>query len=447
MGMAEKVFIGVDVGGTKISAGLVTQSGRIRARKKCATPRAGQKETLRAIAGVIEETLAKGKGAKPDGIGIGVPGIVDVEKGKVLITPNADLSETDIVRELEKTFKVKVVLGNDVNLGVLGEKWLGIARETEDVVGFFPGTGVGGGVIIEGKLLTGAHGAGAELGHIVMSLDGPQCSCGNRGCLEAFVGRWAIERDLREAVQKGERTVLTELTGGKLDSIKSRLLRDALRRKDPLVTRVMKRASEILGLACVSVRHAFDPELIVFGGGVIEACGDFILPIVRKVCQADPFFAKIGKCEVVRSVLGDDATMLGAVATVQSKLGIQLGKGSIYPVIELAKSGKMLVDGEVCQQSVHIRADGRVKKWKKLADESAERVRKLGPEELERLCKKRPEVLILGSAEKRGLQVSKEGEEFLEGEGIELKVLDTQQAVQFYNETPRRKAAAILVNP
>ncbi|MDE2140945.1 MAG: ROK family protein [Elusimicrobia bacterium] len=315
--MAKGYYLGVDVGGTKIAAGLVHPGGKIVAWEKTSTPRRGgaaevARVILRAARDVLRDAGVKPKRLK--GIGVGVPGIVDADGEKVLVAPNIALAGYPLAAELRRRFDTKVALGNDVNLGVLGERWLGAGEGLDDVVGIFPGTGVGGGVVCGGKLLTGAHGAAAELGHVVLDPKGPLCGCGARGCLEAYSSRTAVERDIRAGVKAGARTDILLLNGGKLDVIKSKVLARALKRRDPLVTSVLRAASERLGDACVSLRHCFDPELFLFGGGLVEACGEFMLPIVRRRLAQDALFRTVGACKVARSRLGDDAVVLGAVA-------------------------------------------------------------------------------------------------------------------------------------
>jgi len=323
--MPKKIFIGVDVGGTKIAGGLVTVSGKVIAREKQSTPpQAKPKKIYNVLADIIDDLLQKNK-TKLDniyGIGVGIPGLVD-PNNRILITPNINLSHYPLALKLKKKFKVKVFLGNDVNLGLLAEYWLGVAKNFHYIVGLFPGTGIGGGVILHGELFTGPHGAAAELGHMIMDREGPPCSCGNRGCLEALASRWAIERDIRQAIKNGQKSIITKLTNGHLNVIKSKVLKQALKHKDPLVTRIMQNAASVLGEACLSLRHIFNPELIVLGGGVMEACGNFILPIVRKTMEGDPFFAKFDNCRVVQSLLKDDAVILGAVALVKNNLRSQ----------------------------------------------------------------------------------------------------------------------------
>lgn len=315
--MAKKFFVGVDVGGTKIAAGLVTPGGEIIGWEKASTPRArGAGEVMAVIVRAIRDVISDAglKARRLRAIGIGVPGLVDAATGKILAAPNIPLAGHPIAAELERRFGVPAAIGNDVNLGVLGESWRGSGRGVENFVGIFPGTGVGGGVISGGRLLLGAHGAAAELGHIVLDPKGPRCGCGARGCLEAYASRTAMERDIRAGVRAGEKTDIAALNGGRLDVIKSKVLARALRHRDPLVTSVLRAAAERLGDGCVSLRHCFDPELFILGGGVIEACGDFILPIVKRRLAADALFRKVGVCRVTRSRLGDDAVVLGAVA-------------------------------------------------------------------------------------------------------------------------------------
>lgn len=314
--MPKGLYVGVDVGGTKIAAALTDAKGRILLRDKTATPRdAGAKAVLKTVSGLVKGLLGEGGLRLKDlaGVGVGLPGIVDGE-GRVLAAPNVALKGVRVGRELGKALGARVVIGNDVNLGVLGEQWLGAARGRRNVVGLFPGTGLGGGVLVEGELLLGTHGAAAELGHIVVDPEGPVCGCGVQGCLEALASRTAIEKDIRKALRRGERSLIREWLGKDPKVIKSKVLAKALKRKDKVVTRSFRRAAKALGLACVSLRHVFDPELFVFGGGLIEACGEHLLPEVRRALDRDPLFKKVSSCEALASELGDDAVLLGAVA-------------------------------------------------------------------------------------------------------------------------------------
>ena len=155
---------------------------------------------------------------------------------------------------------------------------------------------------------------------MIVHSEGPKCSCGNRGCLEAYAGRWAIERDIKSGIKAGRKSIIKDLVEGKIVSIKSKILAKALERNDPLVKKVLTEVCEMLGVACISLRHIFDPEIIIMGGGVIEACGNFMLPLIIKTAHMDVFFRGLKKCKIVASELGDDAIMLGAVALVAGRI-------------------------------------------------------------------------------------------------------------------------------
>jgi glucokinase len=322
--MNSKYCAGIDVGGTKIAAVLATVQGKIINRVKSPTPKDASPERItRIISDLLEEMLYASDLNKKNlsGIGIGIPGVVDTWGGKIIRTPNMKLSGFNLRKIIERKLKIKCALGNDANLGMLGEKWLGAARKVRNAVGLFIGTGIGAGVIINDQLITGSHGAAAELGHLIIQDDGPRCSCGNIGCLEALAGRWAIERDLRQAMKKGKKTIITKLLDKKNDTIKSKILRKALKYRDDLTMDILTKAAEQIGIACISIRHIFDPQMIVLGGGVMEACGDFILPIAKEKVQKDRFFSNLGKCEITESLLGDDAIVIGAVA-LAGKFGL-----------------------------------------------------------------------------------------------------------------------------
>jgi glucokinase len=313
--MQKKYFIGIDVGGTKISAALVTNTGEILSRSKHPTPHdAPGKEILKVIVRTVHDVYYDHSSKKLAGIGIGIPGIADPKTHAVIVTPNIKLAGFPLKSALAKKFRTKVFIDNDVNCGLLGEQWLGAAQKAKHVIGLFPGTGVGGAILIDGRLVTGAQGAAAEIGHMTIDLNGPMCSCGNQGCLEALASRWAIQRDIQAAIKSGKKSLITELTKNYLSVIKSKALKEALRMKDPVVTEVMTRVANILGRGCLSINHIFNPEMIVLGGGVIEACGEFLIPRIKQVVASDPFFKKFKSCQIVEAKLKDDAVILGAVA-------------------------------------------------------------------------------------------------------------------------------------
>jgi len=316
----KKIFIGIDVGGTKLLAALIRENGKVLFRKKISTPPSAlahiiAKKLISLIADVKEE--GRHHSGRLSGIGIGIPGIVSPDGKEILRTPNIQLSNYPLYKKIKEKFKVRLAIGNDVNCGLLGEYWLGAARGAKNIIGIFPGTGVGGAIILNGKLFTGSQGAAGEFGHMIMDYNSKLKHAGVIGSLEALTSRRAIEREIRNAFKKNEKTIITKYLEGDLKIIKSKILAKALKKRDRVVARIIKDVGLILGQACISLRHIFNPDMIVFGGGLIEACGGYILPYVRIISQRDPFFKGIDHCEIVPSELGDDAVILGTVKLVK----------------------------------------------------------------------------------------------------------------------------------
>ena len=439
--MFKKYFIGIDIGGTKIYGGLVSPSGKIARTVKVSTPsnaRAGA--ILAALYQVIKDLRKEGNVPLKSiiGLGVAVPGVVD-GNGRVVVTPNISLSGVDLKNILIKRYKTVVAVGNDVNFGLMGERWLGAAHKANNVVGIFPGTGVGGGVIAGGRMIDGAQGAAAELGHMIVDPNGPRCTCGNTGCLEALAGRWAIERDIRAAVKKGEKSLIVDIAGKELRQIKSGALKRALQAKDPLVTRVIRKSAEALGSACVSLNHIFNPEAFIFGGGVVESCGEHILPVIEKVLKQDPFFARLNSPRVLQAKLGDDAGMLGGVAAVRQECDPKdLKDSSYYPKIALTASQKVRVKGKLMPGAFFIRADGKVKEPGDITPSY------LTESDLEVICRKGPEIFIIACAAGKKTSLAVKAAKFLKKKKIIPRALPLGEAVKLYSSSDDRRA--ILFN-
>jgi len=449
-----RLYLSVDVGGTKIQASLVEETGAILTRERDSTPRGGGPEqAVAAIERIVEKLLASKGLAASDvtAMGLAIPGVVDPDEGRIVFTANMALTGVEIVAHLEGRFSVPVVLGNDCNLGALGETWLGSARRARSTVAILVGTGIGGGFVRKGKLWRGARDSALEIGHTIIQLDGPECGCSNHGCLEALASRTAIENQLRAAVAEGRKTVLTELLQGDLSVIRSRALRQALDAEDALVTEIMRRAAETLGYACINVRHLIDPEVIVLGGGVVEACSDFILPIVENIVGSDGLPGARDGGRVLLSALGDDAVVLGAVALARRVVGRSPFKKRFaltpsYPSIVRARFGEVIVGDKAYNRDVYITADGTVKKRKKeLAREEYHTAHTLGPSELEKVCRGGPEIVFVGTGESGSLKVSEEALRYLSQRSIECKAVPTPQLAEVYNKSAKRKAAVIHV--
>jgi len=350
-------FISVDVGGTKVLATAVTEDGKFLGRHKEKTDRRSSKRLVEQINNCITSAITAAKLTDADiaGVALGVPGVVETATGYVVFTPNAPLSETPLGALMGERFRVPVIVGNDADFGVVGEHWLGAGRGSHSSFGIFVGTGIGGGLVLDNKLIQGHRGLGGEIGHLMIPLGADEISgmlTRKHSFLEDMCSRTAIENQLRHAILKeGKTSVLPSIVGDrKLERIRSKALREALKRKDKLVTDVMRRSSYLLGLATASVLHVVDPEVIIFGGGVIEACGDFMLPLIEKTAHKVAMPGTGKPLQIVRSQLGDDAIVLGGVAMLRQQFAPETSgampavatKASVSPNRPLAQVDKPL---------------------------------------------------------------------------------------------------------
>lgn len=319
-------YLVVDVGGTKILAAAIAENGEILARHKLRTERKSKKALLEQLDLALDAVLQQAQLQKSDvsGLALGVPGVVDSATGHVVLTPNAPLTDTPLGALMGGKWDVPVIVGNDVNLGTAGEFWCGAARGASSAFGIFVGTGNGGGLFIDGKLIEGFRGLGGEIGHLMIPLGADEIAgmlTKKHLFLEDLCSRTAIENQLRHAILVEKRkSVLTEIVGDKkLERIRSGALRDALKKGDPLVTDVMRRSSYLLGLAAASVLHVVDPEVIIFGGGVIEACGKWMLPWIEKTAHKVAMPGTGKPLKLIQSQLGDDAILLGGWSLIRAR--------------------------------------------------------------------------------------------------------------------------------
>ena len=314
------------LGGTKVLAGVVAPDGKILSTVKRATkPEGGPEAVVARIVKSVQEAIKEAKLETRDilALGSGAPGPLDPDNGVVLHTPNMPgWDNVPLAKMLGDAVGVPAFIANDVDLGTLGEFALGAGQGCRHVVGIFVGTGIGGGLILDGELWQGWRRAAAEIGHMIVLADGPYCGCGNRGCLEALASRTAIERDIWAGIKAGRESLIPELL--KNDD-KARLtsgaLAEALKRGDTLVADVLGRAQFYLGLGIASVVNFVDPELVILGGGVIEAFGDEFLEPIRRVAYQN-FINKRGarSVRIVAAGLGDNAALLGAAVYARRRL-------------------------------------------------------------------------------------------------------------------------------
>jgi glucokinase len=438
-------WAGIDVGGTNIAALVASPAGVVRARKKDSTPRKGGPEAVVArIVEVLNGALDKAGLTAPDvaGIGLAVPASVERQTGAIFFAPNTPLEGLEILPAMQEHFRVPVAVGNDVDMGLLGEHWLGAARDCRSAIGLFIGTGIGGGIILDDQLIWGRRGTTAELGHMIMDPAGPKCGCGQKGCFEALASRTAMERDIRARIRGGDKSILTDLMDKKSDRIRSKMLRKALSEHDPVVTEVIRDACDAIALACLSLRHALDPEVLVLGGGVLEACETFMMPRIEKRMARDTLGDPETRAAALVSALGDDAVALGAVALAQQAAGRDpyARRPSVreYPTVRL-DGREVHIGRQSHDQDVYIRVDGKVKARKKRkSGKSASKV--IDVSLARKICKAGPSVWIVGSDASRPVRLGNGVETWLAHHRIDLRAMDLAEAIETYNSLRQRKA-------
>ncbi|MGH9328478.1 MAG: ROK family protein [Terriglobia bacterium] len=327
MAQKSQVTVGIDLGGTSIKAIVTDRKNRILATEKKDTASGSNvKVLIQEIVRMVEK-ITKAAGVKVkalSAVGVGAPGVIDVRRGIVGDAPNLGWKNVPLASKLEKYLGVPVVLDNDVNVGVIGEHALGAGERANSLVGIFVGTGIGGGIIFNGTIYQGSNGGAGEVGHTVLLVDGPVCSCGHRGCAEALASRTAMERDVRDAIERGRKSAIPRILKerGK-DRMTSSIIQAALAEKDAVMAEVLGRAEYYLGILVANSVNTLDPERVVIGGGIAERLGkDFTIPIRRAACEyfLHPRAAK--RTEIVPGALGDNAGALGAVVLARQRLGL-----------------------------------------------------------------------------------------------------------------------------
>lgn len=312
-----KHVIGFDLGGTKMLACLLDEKLTILERSKTKVGDTSKSEAVFGrVVDCIQSLLKSSKVPKDsiEGVGIAIPGPIDLKSGYVLETPNLGFKQFPLRDRLADELKLPVVLENDVNAGLFGEFDLGVAKGLTNVIGLFPGTGIGGAIIIDGKLYRGATGGAGEIGHMIVQIDGRLCGCGQYGCLEALASKTALAKDAAGLAVNGGSPTIARLAGGDISKMKSSVFGKALNAKEPQVERLVERAAWMLGIGMANCVNIFNPEAIVLGGGLVARFGDEYIKIATKSMQehAMPFLAKDVK--VLRAKLGDDAAAIGAGA-------------------------------------------------------------------------------------------------------------------------------------
>jgi glucokinase len=317
------LWLGFDLGGTKMLAQVYDGDFKIlgKARKKT-KPALDAEAGIDRIAQVIDEALADAK-LTPDqlaGIGIGCPGPVDMERGIVCDPPNLAWKDVPVRAMLEKRFPCKVAALNDVDAGVYGEYRFGAGKKARCVLGIFSGTGIGGGCVYLGQILTGKRHSCMEIGHIQVAPRGPLCGCGRRGCLESMASRLAVAANAAKCVFRGEAPKLQEIAGTDLANIRSSAIAQSVKGGDVAIEKLVVEAAKHIGMAVANIVHLIAPDVVVLGGGLVEGLPELICQTVQEEAKRRVMPAFVDEFKVVVASLGDDAGAMGAAGWAEHVL-------------------------------------------------------------------------------------------------------------------------------
>ncbi len=321
----DKLNIGIDLGATKMVALVVDKAGNTLSRAKT---KVSDKRGIEDVGVQLFNVALKALGKlsmnidNVSGIGIAVPSAVDhARNGRIICAPNLGWRDEPGKDIFEKIFKKQIFLGNDVNCGMLAEYRFGAAYGARTAIGFFVGTGLGGGIVIDGKLHIGKNGVGGELGHTIVRYNGRKCGCGNKGCIEAYCSKTAFSAMFDKIINKqGKPSCLPDFMGNDFSKLKSSVLAKAYRCGDKVVRKVLNKGALLLGAASASMLAALGADCVVYGGGVMEALGSELMEYIHRGTRDHLFGLTPADLNLKLSVLGDDAVALGAALLPVEKI-------------------------------------------------------------------------------------------------------------------------------
>lgn len=311
MAKEDKLYIGVDLGGTNIQAGVVNLQGKVlaRAKKKTKAESGNEKIIDRVIATCKDAAQEAGITLKDiAALGIGAPGAVEPETGTIIEAVNLRWTNYPLASELKAKLKIPVAVDNDVNVGAWGEYQAGAAQKQDNMLAIFIGTGIGGGLVLNGELYQGAFGTAGEIGHVILQANAQL----GRRTLENLASRTAIVNLITSLVKANQPSIVTDLCEGDLRNIRSKIIKQAVLEKDELVCRVVQEACQYIGIAAASMVTMLSLPCVVLGGGLTEALGPQIIEWTRKSFNDTVFPSKLKDCKIVEAALGDDAGLVGA---------------------------------------------------------------------------------------------------------------------------------------
>lgn len=318
-----KAVLGIDLGGSRIKAALVTPGKEVLGTASEQTPAAEGPSAVMDAMDRCARRLVKESGLTMDAIeaaGIGAPGPMNWQTGIVYSPPNLKgWKDVPLGAGIAERLKVPCFVDNDANAACYGEFWLGAGRGSSNLCLLTLGTGIGGGMVIEGELVRGPDGTAGEVGHMKVARGGRLCGCGARGCLEAYASAPATVRTAVEALEKGGESVLSKMCGGDREAITAEMIGTAAREGDPLALDVLGETGEWLGLGIASLVNLLNPEKVILAGGMAEA-GDLLFETIRKSVLLNAFEVPAARAEIIPSALGPDSGAVGAAGCALLRL-------------------------------------------------------------------------------------------------------------------------------
>jgi len=322
----EQFIVGIDLGGTNIAAGAMPLDGtrEIAMRMIPTLAEGGAAAVVDRIAALVEDVIAQTRsetGAERSdflGVGIGSPGPLDRARGVVIVTPNLGWRDFPLREEVSSRVNLPATLDNDANCATLGEFWCGAAKGGRNVVGMTIGTGIGGGLILDGKLYHGASDAAGEIGHTTIDSTGRRCKCGNYGCLEAYTSGPAIAERAREVLDVDDDSILLQMVDGDAKKITAQTVFEASKRGDRVALEVVRDTAHFLGVGVSNLINIFNPDTFVIAGGVTQA-GDLLFEPLRAEVRRRAFKPSVDACRIVPGALPLSAGVVGAVATFRAQ--------------------------------------------------------------------------------------------------------------------------------
>ena len=302
--------IGIDLGGTNIAGGLVTDDGKLVFKKSIPTRKDSEAQLLSDIVSHIKDIANNAKGETITSVGIGVPGHADDSAGLVVCCNNVPLNMTSLAAYVKNETGYECHLGNDADAAALAEVRIGCAKDFNTAVMVTLGTGVGAGIIINNKLFTGSNGAAGELGHICIDPKGPSCNCGRRGCFELYASATALIRQTREAMKTNPKSLMWELSGN-LSDVSGRTAFDAMKKGDETGKKVVDQFIKYLSIGILDILNFLQPEAIIIGGGISKE-GDALLNPLREIALKECYSTYGREPQFLIAELGNDAGIIGA---------------------------------------------------------------------------------------------------------------------------------------